>query len=116
MVRSGRPRGLGNLSVDRKRRGAHHRQSALPEHNGERRPRSRHSSQSCARILATSFGSDDLSLLDREHVDASRILTTEQVTDTYLLALARLHEGATFARRLVVDAVPDCTRHLEVIS
>jgi hypothetical protein len=40
------------------------------------------------------------------------------VTDTYLLALARLHEGAlsTFARRLVVDAVPDGARHLEVTS
>jgi predicted nucleic acid-binding protein len=40
------------------------------------------------------------------------------VTDTYLLALARLHEGAlaTFDRRLVVDAVPDGARHLEVIS
>ncbi|MFT0172272.1 TA system VapC family ribonuclease toxin [Paraburkholderia mimosarum] len=64
------------------------------------------------------FWSDDLSLLDREHVDASRILATDQVTDTYLLALARLHEGAlaTFDRRLVVDAVPDGARHLEVIS
>lgn len=36
----------------------------------------------------------------------------------YLLALARLHEGAlaTFARRLVVDAVQTGARHLEVIS
>jgi hypothetical protein len=40
------------------------------------------------------------------------------VTDTYLLALARLHEGAlaTFDRQLMVDAVPDGARHLEVIS
>ena len=60
------------------------------------------------------FWSNDLSLLDREHVDASRILAT----DTFLLALARLHERAlaTFDRRLVVDAVPDGARHLVVIS
>ncbi|MEX3844916.1 MULTISPECIES: hypothetical protein [unclassified Paraburkholderia] len=40
------------------------------------------------------------------------------MTDTYLLAIARLHDGAlgTFDRRLVVDAVPDGARHLEVIS
>ncbi|WP_293034922.1 hypothetical protein [Paraburkholderia sp.] len=40
------------------------------------------------------------------------------MTDTYLLTLARLQEGtlAAFARQLVVDAVPDGARHLEVIS
>ncbi|WP_245005153.1 TA system VapC family ribonuclease toxin [Paraburkholderia sacchari] len=64
------------------------------------------------------FWPDDLNLLDQKHVDANRMLATDQRTDTYLLALARLHEGAlaTFDRRLVVDAVPDGARHLEVIS
>ncbi|WP_186110655.1 TA system VapC family ribonuclease toxin [Burkholderia gladioli] len=64
------------------------------------------------------FWSDDLSLLDPEFVDASRLLATDQVTDTYLLALARRHGGtlATFDRRLVVDAVQGGVRHLEVIA
>jgi uncharacterized protein len=64
------------------------------------------------------FWSDDMSLLDPEYVDVSRILATDQVTDTYLLALARMHDGklATFDRRLVIDAVPDGARHLEIIS
>ncbi|MXN78918.1 PIN domain-containing protein [Burkholderia sp. 4701] len=64
------------------------------------------------------FWPDDVSLLDTQHVDASRLLATDQVTDTYLLALARAHGGrlATFDRRLVVDAVPDGGRHLEVIA
>jgi toxin-antitoxin system PIN domain toxin len=64
------------------------------------------------------FWADDVSLLDAQYVDASRILATDQVTDTYLLALARAHRGtlATFDRRLVVDAVPDGARHLELIT
>jgi len=63
------------------------------------------------------FWFDDLSLLNLEYVDVSRILSTGQETDTYLLALARLQGGtlASFDRRLVVDAVPDGTDHLEVI-
>jgi toxin-antitoxin system PIN domain toxin len=64
------------------------------------------------------FWSDDVSLLNPDHVDAGRLLATDQGTDTYLLALARMHGSslATFDRRLVVDAVPDGTRHLEVIN
>ncbi|BCQ29093.1 PIN domain-containing protein (plasmid) [Caballeronia sp. NK8] len=64
------------------------------------------------------FWADDVSLLDAQHVDASRILATDQVTDTYLLALARAHGGtlATFDRRLVADAVPAGARHLELIT
>jgi toxin-antitoxin system PIN domain toxin len=63
------------------------------------------------------FWFDDLSLLDPRYVDTSRLLVTDQVTDTYLLALARRRGGklATFDRRLVIDAVPDGARHLEVI-
>ena len=64
------------------------------------------------------FWSDDVSLLDPDYVDTSRLLATDQVIDTYLLALARLHGGtlATFDRRLVVDAVHDGACHLEVIN
>jgi toxin-antitoxin system PIN domain toxin len=53
------------------------------------------------------FWAEDFSLVGSEVVDARRILTSAQVTDTYLLALAKLRGGvlATFDRRLSVDAV-----------
>ena len=50
---------------------------------------------------------EDISLLSAEHVDASHILTSAQVTDTYLLALAVANKGklATFDRRLTPKGV-----------
>ncbi|HEY4958240.1 MAG TPA: TA system VapC family ribonuclease toxin [Caldimonas sp.] len=53
------------------------------------------------------FWPDDISVTDTTRVDATRVLTHGQVTDTYLLALARAHRGklATFDRRLVTAAV-----------
>ncbi|MBU2847585.1 PIN domain-containing protein [Acidithiobacillus ferriphilus] len=53
------------------------------------------------------FWPDDISLLDVDHIDASRLLTSGQITDSYLLALACAHEGqlATFDHRLVTNAV-----------
>ena len=53
------------------------------------------------------FWSDDLSLLDPASVDTTRLLNSAQVTDTYLLALAKAHGGqlVTFDRQLVADAV-----------
>ncbi|MCG1041748.1 hypothetical protein KQH60_03830 [Mycetohabitans sp. B8] len=47
---------------------------------------------------------DDLSLFDADHVDASRRLSTAQLTDTYLLALARTHKGklASFESALTI--------------
>jgi toxin-antitoxin system PIN domain toxin len=53
------------------------------------------------------FWPDDISLLDSAKVEASRLLTTAQVTDSYLLALACAHGGslATLDRRLIADAV-----------
>lgn len=53
------------------------------------------------------FWPDDVSIADQALVDASRLLRHGQVTDTYLLALARAHRGklATFDRRLVTSAV-----------
>ncbi|WP_423383091.1 hypothetical protein [Burkholderia sp. LMG 32019] len=59
-----------------------------------------------------------MSVLDGKHVDATRVLSSARLTDTYLLALARAHKGklATFDRRLVDDAVPNGAKHLELIS
>lgn len=53
------------------------------------------------------FWKDDFSLMDSAVVDAARIVTPAQVTDTYLLALAVANQGqlATFDRRLSPDAV-----------
>jgi toxin-antitoxin system PIN domain toxin len=53
------------------------------------------------------FWPDDISLLDPNAADATRLLNSAQVTDTYLLALAKAHDGllATFDRQLVADAV-----------
>lgn len=53
------------------------------------------------------FWPDDISIVGTDDVDASRILTAAQVTDTYLLALAKAHGGqlATFDRRLSTVAV-----------
>ncbi len=61
-----------------------------------------------------SFWADDLSLLDSRYVDTGRLLDSAQVTDSYLLGLASLHEGklATFDRRLVTTAV---TRGAETV-
>jgi toxin-antitoxin system PIN domain toxin len=53
------------------------------------------------------FWPDDISLLDLTKIDPSRLLTSAQVTNSYLLALARTHGGqlATLDRRLIVSAV-----------
>ena len=64
------------------------------------------------------FWPDDISLLDSTKIDASRLLTTAQVTDSYLLALAHAHGGrlATLDRRLIGDAVVDGADALYVIE
>lgn len=63
------------------------------------------------------FWPDDISLLDTEKLDATRLLTSAQVTDSYLLALACAHGGqlATFDRRLVTDAVRNGMQALHLI-
>jgi uncharacterized protein len=64
------------------------------------------------------FWSDSISLLERGVVRWDRVLTSRQVTDAYLLALA-VHEGGrlvTFDRSVVLQAVPGAgTTHLMVI-
>ena len=53
------------------------------------------------------FWPDDISLMHPKYIDASRLLSSSQVTDSYLLTLACAHDGqlATFDRKLVTNAV-----------
>lgn len=64
------------------------------------------------------FWKDDLSLVASDIVDVSRVLTPAQVTDTYLLALARANGGqlATFDRRLSSSTVRGGSAALHVIG
>ncbi|HEX3883072.1 MAG TPA: TA system VapC family ribonuclease toxin [Stellaceae bacterium] len=64
------------------------------------------------------FWADNFSLVDTDMVDISRVLTPAQVTDTYLLALARAHNGqlATFDRRLSLNPVRGGRAALDVIG
>ena len=63
------------------------------------------------------FWPDEISLLDAQRINSSRLLDSGQVTDTYLLALACAHRGqlATFDRHLVTGAVLDGSRALHLI-
>lgn len=63
------------------------------------------------------FWLDNVSLLDRKYVDTARLLDSAHVTDTYLLALARAHDGqlASLDHRLVTDAVIEGRRTLHLI-
>lgn len=72
---------------------------------------------SLRRLSGHEFWPDDVSLLDPEKADASRLLDSAQVTDTYLLALARAHGGAlaSFDQRLVPDAVSNGDQFLHLI-
>lgn len=67
---------------------------------------------------AHQFWLDDVSLLDAQAVDASRLLSSGQTTDTYLLALAVKHGGklATFDKRVVSAAVLGGCEALAVID
>jgi hypothetical protein len=61
---------------------------------------------------------DDISILDQNFIDFSRLLTSGQITDSYLLALAVGHGGqlATFDRRLITDAVRNGAQGLHLIG
>jgi toxin-antitoxin system PIN domain toxin len=60
-------------------------------------------------LAGHSFWPDSLSLVGAEDVDPRKILTSAQVTDTYLLALAKANGGqlASFDRKLSAAAVKD---------
>ncbi|KAA1178670.1 PIN domain-containing protein [Rhizobium tropici] len=64
------------------------------------------------------FWADDVSLLDNSLVDSTKLLTAGQITDTYLLALAKFHGGrlATLDRRLSAIAVKDGKAALHIIT
>ena len=63
------------------------------------------------------FWADKISVADNQFMDTSRLSSHAQVTDSYLLALARAHNGrlASMDRRLRVDAVADGRKALELI-
>ncbi len=62
--------------------------------------------------------SDDISILDSTIFDVTRLLNSAQVSDTYLLGLAKARGGkfATFDKRIVTDAVRDGVRSLHRIG
>lgn len=64
------------------------------------------------------FWPDDIGLVGSGDVDPTKILTSVQVTDTYLLALAKAHGGrlATFDRKLSTMAVKDGKSALHLIA
>jgi toxin-antitoxin system PIN domain toxin len=64
------------------------------------------------------FWFDDISLTDTSLIDPTRLLTPGQITDSYLLALAKFHRGklATLDRRLSTTAVKDGKTALHVIG
>ncbi len=64
------------------------------------------------------FWPDDLSLLSTAKIDRTKLVSSSQVTDTYLLALAVAHGGvlATLDRRLSPDAVHGGAAALHVIG
>jgi toxin-antitoxin system PIN domain toxin len=55
------------------------------------------------------FWHDSISLVETPGLDVAKVLTAGQVTDTYLLALAKSHGGhlATFDRKLSTLSVAD---------
>jgi hypothetical protein len=63
------------------------------------------------------FWPDDISSLDCEHLDTTRLLDSSHVTDSYLLALAHAHKGqlATFDQRIPTESVVDGAKVLHVI-
>lgn len=64
------------------------------------------------------FWPGDLNLLTSARVDRSRLATPNQITDTWLLALAVHHGGhlATFDRRLATNAIDGGAQALHVIG
>ena len=64
------------------------------------------------------FWPDDVSLVSSAEVDFANILTSAQVTDAYLLALAKAHGGrlASFDRKLSTAAVEDGKTTLHLIT
>ena len=64
------------------------------------------------------FWPDDISVLHNEMIETAQLTQSAQVTDSYLLALARAHQGqlATFDPRLATKAVRGGNKALHVIA
>ena len=64
------------------------------------------------------FWPDNISVMDAEYVLSTHLSDSAQVTDTYLLALARANGGrlATFDRHLVTNAVVGGAKTLSLIG
>ncbi|MDR1152919.1 MAG: hypothetical protein LBK72_10720 [Bifidobacteriaceae bacterium] len=70
------------------------------------------------RMPGHEFWPCDVSALDPSSFSATRVLTSAQITDTYLLAMAVRHEGTllTLDRRISADSVPGAaSRHLTML-
>ncbi len=63
------------------------------------------------------FWPDHISLMNAERIDASCLLTSAQIADSYLLALACAHDRqlAALDRRLVIEAVRGGKQRLHVL-
>ena len=64
------------------------------------------------------FWPDDISLLNARLIIADNIRASQQITDSYLLALAKAHDGvlATFDRKISTDAVIGGRSALHIIG
>ena len=68
---------------------------------------------------AHAFWTDSVSLLEPGVLRWDRVLTSRQITDTYLLALAAAHAGrlVTFDRGISIEAVPSASaKHLVILG
>lgn len=99
--------------------------SALRILGDQRYPNSPGNPSAVAELLAQFFAEpghhfwpDDISILDRQKLDPTRLLTSHQVSDSYLLALAHVHAGrlATLDRRIITDAVKGGAAALHLIA
>ncbi len=70
-----------------------------------------------AKLPGHVFWPDDMSIVDSAEVDFEKIMTSAQVTDAYLLALAKAHDGqlASFDRKLSTAAVKNGKAALHLI-
>lgn len=64
------------------------------------------------------FWPDSISMADSRHITASQLSSHAQVTDGYLLALAKAHQGrlATMDHKLMAEVVPGGRACLELIG
>jgi uncharacterized protein len=71
-----------------------------------------------SRVPGHAFWTDDVTLRDAKRFSISKLLTTGQITDSYLLALAASRGGrlATLDRRLSAVAVHEGAKSLHLIG